>query len=317
MPVCFRWVYEQEERIVSDYWRRKAAAQQKEPKKGGMSVAQTAKASHGNNNNGDGDDDDDGKGKIRRIEPITKSGLLLAVHREYAAGDPAAFSERQLPGGSERGGGNDDKGAKDSNLRKDTESQAKREALQDTLMTYCGSVPLGSVAAAPFPLCRATGVDYLSPSTEEATPAAVRGSSSGGGEGEGGEGGTERSSKEALNSFQDDIPCGEAFYYALRFHWRRQAPPGSAAAAEVALLPPLPDEEDLDDSLIMDCVCDDYKGVLDPPVPLSYIVDCLVPEWEDEGLFEITRKREAQAQAQAQMQMQQSSHATDAAASRS
>ncbi|CAG9576533.1 conserved hypothetical protein [Leishmania major strain Friedlin] len=73
------------------------------------------------------------------------------------------------------------------------------------------------------------------------------------------------------------LPVGIDYFRALQSRWLVQ---------EQRSLPPATDEEDLNDSVILEAVSESNGDVLSPPVPLGYMIDLFVPQWRSEGLFE-------------------------------
>ncbi|CAJ1989798.1 hypothetical protein conserved [Leishmania donovani] len=73
------------------------------------------------------------------------------------------------------------------------------------------------------------------------------------------------------------LPVGIDYFRALQSRWLIQ---------EQRSLPPATDEEDLNDSVILEAVSEPNGDVLSPPVPLGYMIDLFVPQWRSEGLFE-------------------------------
>ncbi|CAD2221285.1 hypothetical protein AGDE_17034 [Angomonas deanei] len=79
---------------------------------------------------------------------------------------------------------------------------------------------------------------------------------------------------------------GEEYFNALSTAWRSNAQHHQRNEIN---------EEDLDDSYIFDCI-EEYSGpAMTPAVPLLYMIDLLTPQWEEEGLYEVARRREAAA----------------------
>ncbi|KPA74164.1 hypothetical protein ABB37_09430 [Leptomonas pyrrhocoris] len=73
------------------------------------------------------------------------------------------------------------------------------------------------------------------------------------------------------------LPVGIEYYRALQTRW---------TTPEARSMPPATEEEDLNDSLILEAVADPDCSVLSPPVPLGYMIDLFVPQWRAEGLFD-------------------------------
>jgi hypothetical protein len=73
------------------------------------------------------------------------------------------------------------------------------------------------------------------------------------------------------------LPVGIEYYRALQARW---------ATPELCHLAPAAEEEDLNDSVILEAVAEPDGNVLSPPVPLGYMIDLFVPQWRAEGLFE-------------------------------
>ncbi|KAG5476508.1 hypothetical protein LSCM1_04221 [Leishmania martiniquensis] len=73
------------------------------------------------------------------------------------------------------------------------------------------------------------------------------------------------------------LPVGIDYFRALQSRWQ--------ALAQRSLPPPA-DEEDLNDSVILEAVSEANGDVLSPPVPLGYMIDLFVPQWRSEGLYE-------------------------------
>ncbi|KPI84522.1 hypothetical protein ABL78_6432 [Leptomonas seymouri] len=74
-----------------------------------------------------------------------------------------------------------------------------------------------------------------------------------------------------------ELPVGIDYYYALQARW---------TTPESCSMPPATEEEDLNDSIILEAVADPDGSVLSPPVPLGYMIDLFVPQWRAEGLFD-------------------------------
>lgn len=70
---------------------------------------------------------------------------------------------------------------------------------------------------------------------------------------------------------------GLDYYRALQARW---------LTPEARALPPATEEEDLNDSVILDAVTDPDGSALSPPVPLGYMIDLFVPQWRAEGLYD-------------------------------
>lgn len=73
------------------------------------------------------------------------------------------------------------------------------------------------------------------------------------------------------------LPVGMEYFRALQTRW--------LAPAQRAM-PPATDEDDLNDSAILEAVAESNGDVLSPPVPLGYMIDLFVPQWQSEGLYE-------------------------------
>ncbi|KAG5502259.1 hypothetical protein GH5_05231 [Leishmania sp. Ghana 2012 LV757] len=73
------------------------------------------------------------------------------------------------------------------------------------------------------------------------------------------------------------LPVGIDYFRALQSRW---------LALAHRSLPPPADEEDLNDSVILEAVSEANGDVLSPPVPLGYMIDLFVPQWRSEGLYE-------------------------------
>ncbi|CBZ28030.1 conserved hypothetical protein [Leishmania mexicana MHOM/GT/2001/U1103] len=80
------------------------------------------------------------------------------------------------------------------------------------------------------------------------------------------------------------LPVGIDYFRALQSRWLAQ---------EQHSLPPAADEEDLNDSVILEAVSEPNGDVLSPPVPLGYMIDLFVPQWRSEGLFEAAEDHQA------------------------
>lgn len=89
-------------------------------------------------------------------------------------------------------------------------------------------------------------------------------------------------------SLPSHTPVGEEYYKALRSAWQR------ADVRPAMHIPERADSEDLEDSLILDCIDDTVGDKFDPLVPLDHMIDLLTVEWEEEGLYELERRRAEQ-----------------------
>eukprot|EP00796_Vickermania_ingenoplastis_P003960 gene3960-2823_t len=119
----------------------------------------------------------------------------------------------------------------------------------------------------PFPLCRSTGVPY------SAQPI-VRQHAQAPGE------------KKPLT-----VPFGMRYHVRLQQEWNvdsHQDGPRSPASSS--------SDTQLDDSLVLDIINSPDSASFPQPIPLSQMLELLHPMWEEEGLIDLARSREAQAQ---------------------
>ena len=72
------------------------------------------------------------------------------------------------------------------------------------------------------------------------------------------------------------VPIGKEYFQAIQAEWRSR---GSRAPIPVAI--PQMDPED-----IIDAIADTPGDVLDPPVHLPFMIECLLEVWDEEGLYD-------------------------------
>ncbi|CCW65090.1 unnamed protein product [Phytomonas sp. EM1] len=154
----------------------------------------------------------------------------------------------------------------------------------------------------PMPRYRSTGIIYAKPSSAGNVGFETRFDGKSVGQAQrGGGGGTlwdpprEAGMQSELALTLTEIPVGKQYFHALREAWRRPPPPIIAAAL------PLPaDRDDLSEYSILNAIDNVTSPQLVPPVPLDYMIELLIPQWVDEGLYDVVRRREMQARAAAQ-----------------
>lgn len=78
-----------------------------------------------------------------------------------------------------------------------------------------------------------------------------------------------------------EIPVGKDFFLALRSFWRMESKEEKERQSPHSF-----DSSDFDDSFIIDNLDNPVGPVMDPPVPLSYMVtEVLVPQWQGCGMY--------------------------------
>ncbi|GET89571.1 hypothetical protein, conserved [Leishmania tarentolae] len=92
------------------------------------------------------------------------------------------------------------------------------------------------------------------------------------------------SSQGASQFVVSSLPVGIDYFCALQSRW---------LARDQCSLLPATDEEDLNDSVILEAVSESNGDALSPPVPLEYMIDLFVPQWRSEGLFEAAQDHQA------------------------
>ncbi|KAK7194342.1 hypothetical protein NESM_000349500 [Novymonas esmeraldas] len=147
----------------------------------------------------------------------------------------------------------------------------------------CVSVEAGRSTGTPFPLPTAWSQAAAASRTHGSTKAARSPTSPKQLPPPRGDAAEGTSSSPSPSLVVTSIPVGMEYFRAVQSRW--------LAPAQRAL-PPATEEEDLNDSAILEAVAETNGDVLSPPVPLGYMIDLYVPQWRSEGLYEAAQENQ-------------------------
>ncbi|CUG90185.1 Hypothetical protein, putative [Bodo saltans] len=79
-----------------------------------------------------------------------------------------------------------------------------------------------------------------------------------------------------------ELPVGKQFFMTMRSAWRAPVP----EIVEANRRSPLSGQMPMDPDDVIEAIQDTPGDLLSPPVRLSFMIDCLIELWDEEGLYD-------------------------------